>query len=101
MSTILSNRILSGMRTTGTLHLGHYHGVLKNWLNLQHEHECFFEVANLHSLTTHYQSPEVIEQSLWDMVIDWLAVGINPGSAHIFSFSHKYLKSLNCTCYSP
>ncbi|MCP4474988.1 MAG: tryptophan--tRNA ligase [Gammaproteobacteria bacterium] len=76
--------MLSGMRTTGNMHLGHYHGVLKNWLKLQHEYECFFFVADLHSLTTHYENPEVIEQSLWNMVIDWLAVGINPGSAHIF-----------------
>jgi len=66
------------------LHLGHYHGVLKNWINLQHEHECFFFVADWHALTTHYEDPSIIEQSVWDMVIDWLAAGISPGAAKIF-----------------
>ena len=77
-------RVLSGMRPTGRLHLGHYHGVLKNWVKLQHEFECFFFVADWHALTTHYESPQVIEESVWDMVIDWLAAGINPSSARIF-----------------
>lgn len=77
-------RVLSGMRPTGALHLGHYHGVLKNWLRLQHEYECFFFVADWHALTTHYEDPQVIEQSVWDLVIDWLAVGINPGTACLF-----------------
>lgn len=77
-------RILSGMRPTGGLHLGHYHGVLKNWLKLQHEYDCFFSVVDLHALTTEYATPEKIKQKTWDMVIDWLAVGINPGAAHIF-----------------
>lgn len=72
------------MRPTGALHLGHYHGVLKNWLRLQHEYECFFFVADWHALTTHYESPQVIADNVWEMVIDWLAVGINPGSAHLF-----------------
>jgi tryptophanyl-tRNA synthetase len=72
------------MRPTGLLHLGHYHGVLKNWVNLQHEHECFFFVADWHALTTHYEDPRIIEQSVWDMVIDWLAAGISPGAAKIF-----------------
>lgn len=72
------------MRPTGKLHLGHYHGVLKNWLELQHEYECYFFVADWHALTTHYESPEVIPQSVWDLVIDWLAAGINPGSATLF-----------------
>ena len=69
------NRVLSGMRPTGALHLGHYHGVLKNWVKLQHEYECLFFVADWHALTTHYETPEVIEQSVWGMVIDWLAAG--------------------------
>ena len=77
-------RVLSGMRPTGALHLGHYHGVLKNWIKLQHEYECFFFVADWHALTTHYEDPQIIEQSVWDMVIDWLAVGVNPGSATLF-----------------
>ena len=72
------------MRPTGQLHLGHYHGVLKNWLKLQQEYECFFFVADWHALTTEYEDPSIIEQSTWDMVIDWLAVGINPGSAKLF-----------------
>ncbi|MDH5777616.1 MAG: tryptophan--tRNA ligase, partial [Gammaproteobacteria bacterium] len=72
------------MRPTGALHLGHYHGVLKNWLKLQHEYECFFFAADWHALTTHYETPDTIEQHVWDMVIDWLAVGINPGSACLF-----------------
>lgn len=72
------------MRPTGQLHLGHYHGVLKNWLELQQEYECFFFVADWHALTTEYEDPSIIEKSVWDMVIDWLAVGINPGSAKLF-----------------
>lgn len=80
----LQQRVLSGMRPTGALHLGHYHGVLKNWITLQHEYECFFFVADLHALTTHYEDSAVLSDSVWDMVIDWLAVGVNPGSAHMF-----------------
>jgi tryptophanyl-tRNA synthetase len=64
--------------------LGHYHGVLKNWVRLQHEYECMFFVADWHALTTHYEDPSVIEDSVWTMVIDWLAAGINPGSASLF-----------------
>ena len=72
------------MRPTGQLHLGHLHGVLKNWIKLQHEYECLFFVADWHALTTHYADPLVIEENVLDMVIDWLAVGGNPGSAAIF-----------------
>ncbi len=72
------------MRPTGKLHLGHYHGVLKNWARLQGEYECFFFVADWHALTTHYESPEVIEQNIREMVIDWLAAGINPERATLF-----------------
>ncbi|MCG6859748.1 MAG: tryptophan--tRNA ligase [Chromatiaceae bacterium] len=79
-----NSRVISGMRPTGRLHLGHYHGVLKNWLELQHEYECFFFVADWHALTTHYDDPTRIPESIWDMVVDWLAVGINPGSATLF-----------------
>ena len=85
MSSVDSQqRVLSGMRPTGKLHLGHYHGVLKNWVKLQHEYECFFFVADWHALTTHYDDPSVMERSVWDMVIDWLAAGVNPGSATLF-----------------
>jgi tryptophanyl-tRNA synthetase len=79
-----NQRVLSGMRSTGQLHLGHLHGVLKNWVQLQHQYDCFFFIADWHALTTHYDSTEVIQNSIWNMVIDWLAVGINPGSARIF-----------------
>jgi tryptophanyl-tRNA synthetase len=84
LSTSGKQRVLSGMRPTGQLHLGHYHGVLKNWLELQQEYECFFFVADWHALTTEYEDPTIIEKSVWDMVIDWLAVGVNPGSAKLF-----------------
>jgi tryptophanyl-tRNA synthetase len=78
------DRVLSGMRPTGSLHLGHYHGVLKNWVRLQHEFECYFFVADWHALTTHYDTPEVIERNVWDMVIDWLAAGVDPSQATLF-----------------
>ena len=79
-----SQRVLSGMRPTGSLHLGHYHGVLKNWVTLQHEYDCFFFVADWHALTTDYEDPSIIGKSANDLVIDWLACGVNPGSAKIF-----------------
>ena len=72
------------MRPTGRLHLGHYHGVLKNWIKLQHEYDCMFFVADWHALTTHYEEPAVIQENVWQMVIDWLAAGVNPGSAELF-----------------
>ena len=72
------------MRPTGRLHLGHHHGVLKNWIRLQHEYDCMFFVADWHALTTHYEEPEIIEQNVWEMVVDWLAAGVNPGSATLF-----------------
>jgi tryptophanyl-tRNA synthetase len=81
---MFTDRVLSGMRPTGALHLGHYHGVLKNWVRLQHEHECLFFVADWHALTTHYDEPGQIEQHVWDMVIDWLAAGVDPAQATLF-----------------
>ena len=77
-------RVLSGMRPTGALHLGHYHGALKNWVRLQNDYECFFFVADWHALTTHYESRDVIEKSVYDMVVDWLAAGLDPEKATIF-----------------
>ena len=77
-------RVLSGMRPTGRLHLGHYHGVIKNWIKLQHEYECFFFVADWHALTTDYDNPQTIEAHVWDMVIDWLAAGVSPSAAPLF-----------------
>lgn len=81
---MFADRVLSGMRPTGNLHLGHYHGVLKNWLALQQKYECLFFVADWHALTTHYDSPEIIGQNSWDMVIDWLAAGVDPARATLF-----------------
>jgi len=77
-------RVVSGMRPTGSLHLGHYHGALKNWVRLQSEYPCLFFVADWHALTTHYDTPGVIEENVWDMVIDWLAAGIDPARATLF-----------------
>jgi tryptophanyl-tRNA synthetase len=91
MSAILPGqaaRVLSGMRPTGRLHLGHYHGVLKNWVQLQTQYECYFFVADWHALTTHYEHPQVIEESVWDMVVDWLAAGVDPNNATLFIQSH-------------
>jgi len=81
---MVPERVVSGMRPTGLLHLGHYHGALKNWVRLQSEYPCFFFVADWHALTTHYDTPEVIEESVWEMVIDWLAAGVDPGQATLF-----------------
>lgn len=72
------------MRPTGRLHLGHLHGVLNNWVRLQHEYECFFFVADYHALTTNYEHSESIDQFTFDTVVDWLAAGVNPGAATIF-----------------
>src|SRR5579862_1578819 len=77
-------RVLSGMRPTGALHLGHYHGALKNWVRLQHEYDCFFFVADWHALTTHYQDREIIERNVYDMVVDWIAAGLDPDLCTIF-----------------
>jgi tryptophanyl-tRNA synthetase len=80
----MKDRVLSGMRPTGALHLGHYHGALKNWVRLQSEMECFYFVADWHALTTHYESREVIEKNVYEMVIDWLAAGLDPEQCTIF-----------------
>ena len=86
MSVLFSDnkRVVSGMRASGRLHLGHYHGVIKNWIKLQHQYDCYFFVADLHGLTTHYEAPKEIEQFLWQMVVDWMACGVNPGLSRIF-----------------
>jgi len=85
MSTFGNNkRVVSGMRVSGQLHLGHYHGVLKNWLKLQHQYDCYFFAADWHGLTTHYEDPRFIEENLWQMIVDWLACGINPSLSRIF-----------------
>ena len=78
------NRVLSGMRPTGRLHLGHYHGVLKNWLDLQNEYDSYFFVADWHAFTTHYSDKIDLETNVMEMVVDWLAAGINPNTSTIF-----------------
>jgi tryptophanyl-tRNA synthetase len=80
----MKQRVLSGMRPTGALHLGHYHGALKNWVRLQADFDCFYFVADWHALTTHYEDREVIERNVYDMVIDWLAAGVDPERATLF-----------------
>ena len=81
---MFDQRVLSGMRPTGALHLGHYHGVLKNWARLQSEYPCLFFVADWHALTTHYDDVQGIRQNSHEMVIDWLAAGIDPAQAILF-----------------
>jgi tryptophanyl-tRNA synthetase len=76
--------VVSGMRPTGLMHLGHYHGALKNWVDMQNRMPCYFFVADWHALTTHYEDPSVLASSTWDMVVDWLAAGIDPEKANIF-----------------
>lgn len=78
------SRVLSGMRPTGAMHLGHYHGALKNWVQLQNEHDCFFFVADWHALTTHYEERGVMERYVYEMVTDWLAAGLDPERCTIF-----------------
>jgi tryptophanyl-tRNA synthetase len=78
------DRVVSGMRPTGLMHLGHYHGALKNWIRMQSELPCLFFVADWHALTTHYDDPAIIEKSTWDMVVDWLAAGVDPSQATLF-----------------
>ncbi|HKW84721.1 MAG TPA: tryptophan--tRNA ligase, partial [Burkholderiaceae bacterium] len=77
-------RVLSGMRPTGALHLGHYHGALKNWVRLQQDYDCFYFVADWHALTTHYEDSETIERNVYDMVIDWIAAGLDPERCTMF-----------------
>ncbi len=72
------------MRPTGAMHLGHYHGALKNWVRMQHEHDCFFFVADWHALTTHYEEREVMARYVYEMVTDWLAAGLDPDKCTIF-----------------
>ena len=81
---MFETRVLSGMRPTGALHLGHYHGVLKNWVKLQAEYPCLFFVADWHALTTDYEKPGVLQDVGNDMVVDWLACGVDPNQATIF-----------------
>jgi len=81
---MFSDRVLSGMRPTGRMHIGHYHGALRNWIRLQEEHECLFFAADWHALTTHYDEPESISDTVWEMFVDWLAAGLDPTRATLF-----------------
>jgi len=84
LATPDSLRILSGMRPTGRLHLGHKKGVLDNWVQLQKEHTCWFFAADWHALTTDYANPDIVKNTIWEMIVDWLAVGIDPEQSVIF-----------------
>jgi tryptophanyl-tRNA synthetase len=81
-------RVLSGMRPTGKLHLGHYVGALQNWVRLQSTHDCFFFVADWHALTTDYADTTRVKQNCVEMVLDWLAAGLDPEQATMFIQSH-------------
>src|SRR5258706_8936494 len=83
-----ARRVLSGMRPTGQLHLGNYHGALRNWVDLQYQYECYFFVADWHALTTGYENTGDLQEMIHEMVIDWLAAGLNPGVATLFVQSH-------------
>jgi tryptophanyl-tRNA synthetase len=87
-ATPQARRVLSGMRPTGQLHLGNYHGALKNWLELQYQYQCFFFVADWHALTTGYDDTRALPEQTHEMVIDWLAAGLDPGVATLFVQSH-------------
>jgi tryptophanyl-tRNA synthetase len=86
MSLLFSSnkRVVSGMRVSGGLHLGHLEGVIKNWTQLQHQYDCFFFAADWHGLTTQYEDTQLLRYQVWDMIIDWLACGVNPGLSRIF-----------------
>ena len=79
-----NRRVLSGMRPTGALHLGNYHGALKNWIDLQYKFDCYFFVADIHALTTGYEDTSKLEANVWEVVIDWLAAGLNPATSTMF-----------------
>ena len=83
-----ARRVLSGMRPTGRLHLGNYHGALRNWVELQYQYECFFFVADWHMLTTGYEDTSHLQEHVREVLIDWLAAGLNPGVATLFIQSH-------------
>lgn len=80
----MKQRVVSGMRPSGRLHIGHYHGVLENWVKMQDSYDCFFFVADWHSLTTEYADTSGIAQSIRDMVLDWVAFGLDPDKSVIF-----------------
>ena len=84
----MKKRIVSGIRPTGRLHLGHLHGALLNWKRLQDEYECFYFIADWHALTSEYERPEIIKESTMDIILDWLAIGLDPDKCTFFIQSH-------------
>ena len=84
METKPKPRVLSGMRPTGALHLGHLTGALDNWVRLQDTYECFYSVVDYHALTTEYEDPSGIRQNVLEVTLDWLAAGIDPSKSHVF-----------------
>lgn len=80
----MKQRIMSGMRPTGKLHLGHYLGVIDNWVKLQDDYQCFFQIADWHALTTKYDNTENLRQDVLEVVMDWLACGIDPEKSTIY-----------------
>ena len=80
--------VVSGMRSTGMLHLGHYHGAIRNWIELQNKYDCYFFAADWHALTTHYSDTSEIEKYAWHNLIDWVACGLNPNHSTMFIKSH-------------
>ena len=93
-------RVLSGMRPTGRLHLGHFFGALQNWLKLQQEYDCFFFVADWHALTTHYEDTSSIAENTLQVVLDWLSVGLAPRNPRCSS-NRAFSNTPSCTCCSP
>ncbi len=80
----MKKKVLSGMRPTGPLHVGHLVGALKNWLSLQEKYECYFMIADWHALMSEYENPKALERYSIEMLADWLACGINQDKSTIF-----------------
>ena len=83
-------RIVSGMRPTGKLHLGHLHGALYNWKDLQEDYDCFYFIADWHALTSEYADTGIIRESTYDIIIDWISMGLDPEVATFFIQSHIF-----------
>ena len=98
-STLKKGRILSGMRPTGKLHLGNYVGALRNWVNLQDQYDCFFFIADWHALTTDYADTRMVKQNSLEVMIDYLAAGLDPERSDCSS-SRTCRSTPSCTCCS-
>ena len=86
------------MRPTGQLHLGNYHGALKNWVELQYQYECYFFVADWHALTTGYEDTKQLPKFIHEMLIDWLAAGLESRRRPRCSCSRRCPSTPSCTC---